>query len=318
MSDSLGDREDARSLAGTAAAREDQAVEPAETKESKQDWTVPPPPTRERVEEQIRRLKAGTEWSTIVELDIGRDQTLSGRSWGDLTEAQKLGQLGLGTDLMLLDPQERHEILAREVDFARIAPTRDQIEATIERIKELSGITYMEGEEYDAGDQHPPRPGLEPIPFHALTSGDRVELLAMLIDWEGFTDAQRGTVIRRVIEGQAPESWMEGIAPPGETRALAEEIRQDEHAARVRDYGEADAATYDARMAEAYRYRADALGAAGAPERTPVADAEVERIVSELERGWAGGRSITDGPRYDPTAAAQRSKPMDKDRGPTR
>jgi hypothetical protein len=170
------------------------------------------------VEGQIRRLKAGTEWATIDELDIGRDETLSGRSWGDLTEGQKLDQLRLGTDVVLLPPQERHELLAREVDFARVGPTREQIEATMGRIKEVTGVTYMEGIEYDAGDQHPRRSGLEPIPFHALTSGDRVEILASGVDWEGFTDAQRGTVIRRVIEGHGAESWMEGLAPaePGD------------------------------------------------------------------------------------------------------
>lgn len=36
-------------------------------------------------------------------------------------------------------------------------------------------------------------------------------------------------------------------------KKLAEEIRQDEHAARVRDYGEADAATYEQRVREGAR-----------------------------------------------------------------
>jgi hypothetical protein len=40
-------------------------------------------------------------------------------------------------------------------------------------------------------------------------------------------------------------------------------------------------------MAEAYRYRSEALGLAGAPERPMVTDAELERLVGELERGWA-------------------------------
>jgi hypothetical protein len=223
-----------------------------------QDWTVPPPPTRERVEVQIRQLKAGTEWSTIVELDIGRDETLSGRSWGDLTEAQKLDQLRLGTDVMLLDPQERHELLAREVDFARIVPTREQIETTIGRIKVLIGTTYMEGQEYDAGDQHPPRSGLEPIPFNALTRGDRIELLDMVVDWEGFTDAQRGSVKRRVLEGRGAESWMDGIGPAEPSRPLrpgSEETPLERVERELRDWKTDHASFWNEACNEAGRLR---------------------------------------------------------------
>jgi hypothetical protein len=81
-----------------------------------------------------------------------------------------------------------------------------------------------------------------------------------------------------------------------ELKSLAEEIRQDEHAARVRDYGEADAATYDARMDEAYRYRAEALGLAGSPERPSITDAELERFVGKLEQGWVEGHGTMDNP----------------------
>ncbi len=70
-----------------------------------------------------------------------------------------------------------------------------------------------------------------------------------------------------------------------EIRALGAEWEADEHAARVRDYGEADAATYQARMAEAYRFRAEAIGPSP-PDPPPVGDEELDRIITELERGW--------------------------------
>lgn len=93
-------------------------------------------------------------------------------------------------------------------------------------------------------------------------------------------------------------------------RALAEEIRQDEYAARVRDYGEADAATYEARMAEAYRYRAEALGLTEVPDRPPLTDAELERLLGEMERGWAA--SAGDSPSAGATAQKQATE-IDED-----
>ena len=67
-----------------------------------------------------------------------------------------------------------------------------------------------------------------------------------------------------------------------EMALLAEEIRQDEHAARVRDYGEADAATYEERVkagADSVRHLE--------PEPLPIDDTELERLLSELDRRWA-------------------------------
>jgi hypothetical protein len=94
------------------------------------EWTSPPPPSRACVEEQMRRLKASTEFTTIIErfdgphenhfVEIRQEEKLIGRSWGELTEGQKLGQLQVATDVMLLNPQETRELLAREVDFTRV------------------------------------------------------------------------------------------------------------------------------------------------------------------------------------------------------
>ena len=94
------------------------------------EGTSLPPPSRAGVEEQIRRLTAGTEFTTIIErfdgppenrfVDIRQEEKLIGRSWGELTEGQKLGQLQVATDVMLLNPQETRKLLAREVDFTRV------------------------------------------------------------------------------------------------------------------------------------------------------------------------------------------------------
>ncbi len=74
----------------------------------------------------------------------------------------------------------------------------------------------------------------------------------------------------------------------GEFEALIAEWESDEHAARVRDYGEADAATYPARMAEAYRSRAEALGPPP-PGPTPVSPEQFDRITDDPARGWREG-----------------------------
>jgi hypothetical protein len=164
-------------------------------------------------------------------------------------------------------------------------PTREQIESVIAEIERL---------QFE-------QPGDEPWAAHS--HGEKYVALAE-IEWAGFTRREEMVVIGRILADQPPELWMEGIdrhdddrlPSPDELRALAEEIRRDEFAARVRDYGEADAATYDARMAEAYRHRALALGLAGSAARPPIADAELERLLDELERGWAEGHGTRDNP----------------------
>lgn len=70
---------------------------------------------------------------------------------------------------------------------------------------------------------------------------------------------------------------------PEQSKALFAEIRADESAARVRDFGVADAATHESRMAEAYRFREQILGPAS-PEPAPVTTTELERVVVEIER----------------------------------
>lgn len=118
-----------------------------------------------------------------------------------------------------------------------------------------------------------------------LSESQKPDALKVAIDWTGFTESQRDGVISRVLEGDEPEFWMDGIegGHPSleEMDGLAAEIRADEHAARVRDYGEADAATYEQRVAEG---AAIVRHLESPPE--PVPAEELERTLSEIEQQW--------------------------------
>jgi hypothetical protein len=69
---------------------------------------------------------------------------------------------------------------------------------------------------------------------------------------------------------------------PEELKSLPVEIRRDEQAARTRDYGPEDAATYPSRVRE---------GADSVRHLDPVIPmpdaAELERTVEVVERGWS-------------------------------
>ncbi|RUL89421.1 hypothetical protein [Tautonia sociabilis] len=97
-----------------------------------------------------------------------------------------------------------------------------------------------------------------------------------------------------------------------EIRALNGEWEADEHAARVRDYGEADAATYPARMAESYRLRAEALGPAPPPQ-TPVGPEELDRIVDDLVRQWR--ETTPSGSILERTTARSAARPKGPEEG---
>lgn len=105
----------------------------------------------------------------------------------------------------------------------------------------------------------------------------------------------------------------EEFPTPEEQKALAAEIRADEHAARVRNYGEADAATYEQRVAE---------GAATVqhlePEPPPVSLADLEPVLAEIERQWqtpqerlqeildGKGPSVEQKPEHEPDRERER------------
>lgn len=72
--------------------------------------------------------------------------------------------------------------------------------------------------------------------------------------------------------------------PDDDPKKLGEEIRQEEHLARVRDYGAADAATYPDRVAEGAAMLARDAAATQA-ERIS-GEAELETLVSRAEASW--------------------------------
>ncbi len=100
-------------------------------------------------------------------------------------------------------------------------------------------------------------------------------------------------------------------------RALAAETRADEHAARVRDFGPEDAATHEVRMEQGYRLRELEPGPM---EPQPMSDAELGRVVTDVEASWATQAPV---PRdngaddYDRllTLAAARRPANDNERG---
>ena len=44
-----------------------------------------------------------------------------------------------------------------------------------------------------------------------LETADKIAVLGKYVDWEGFNDAQKRSVIQRVVGGDSPEFWMDGI-----------------------------------------------------------------------------------------------------------
>ena len=97
------------------------------------------------------------------------------------------------------------------------------------------------------------------VDWSGVTNRDRAHILLAEVDPGKISDAQRNTLIDMALAGGATASaGDEKPLSATEVKALHAEIRADEHAARARDFGQADAATYEGRMAEANRLRAEA------------------------------------------------------------
>jgi hypothetical protein len=138
-------------------------------------------------------------------------------------------------------------------------PSKEQMELTRLHIEDVTGRRYIEGDGDMCGCRYapegggivgdaycvPPEPG-EAVPFSSLDETSKVELLTTYVSWEGFDFAQDGIVIRNVLDGKAPAKWMDGI----NQETLGAELEADAYAARKRDYGADDAATYARRVAE--------------------------------------------------------------------
>jgi hypothetical protein len=108
----------------------------------------------------------------------------------------------------------------------------------------------------------------------AMGKGDKLTEIA-----QRGENPYRFVTFRTAWDDLGPE--LEEYPSPEEAKALAAEIRADEHAARVRDYGDADAASYGQRVAEG---AADVRHLEPLPE--PVPAEELDRVLPEIERQW--------------------------------
>ena len=161
-------------------------------------------------------------------------------------------------------------------------PTKEQMDAVVREIEGIQDEARFRPEQSVAPEEED---ALDVVPWEALSVKQRLDVLYHL-DWSGFKAEEQAEVSIRVAEGDPPELWMDGIAA-GDAweyeKALADEIRADEHAARMRDGDPGDLATYEARRREAF---ATLDLPPLPPEMSPPTTEEVERAFAEIEASW--------------------------------
>jgi hypothetical protein len=171
-------------------------------------------------------------------------------------------------------------------------PTGEQMDDATESIQEALAAAYAEqgGAAYQLSG-HPSGRYVfadhEISRFSELGEAKKALALDYYVDWEGFSRDQQRGVIRRVLDGAGPETWMEGIEPadPGQDLGLrCAEMDAEEQASRLALAGVPDPIAYDDRVAEAYRRQSEALR--DPPESRSVSDVGIDRIIDDLERGW--------------------------------
>lgn len=81
--------------------------------------------------------------------------------------------------------------------------------------------------------------------WNDLLDTQRRDALAIVVDWQGFSESQKDGVIQRVLDGESPDLWMAGIdAAKGhdhgrdQFKRILEEQTIDYQAARLRDTGQ--------------------------------------------------------------------------------
>jgi hypothetical protein len=139
-------------------------------------------------------------------------------------------------------------------------PTKEQIATVVANIKDVIGRNYIEGNGDMCSCWFQPEGGGRvgmglfqgvpvgtPEPFADLPSQGKVELLTTYVDWKGFTDVQKRSVINVVLEGESHnffEVMMDGIKPSvanpekEQFKRILEEQTIDYQAARLRDTGQ--------------------------------------------------------------------------------
>src|SRR5271157_3162414 len=117
-------------------------------------------------------------------------------------------------------------------------PTKKQIENAVELSKDVISSDYvvLRGTEYLSGGSQRSGWSLIDPPeklFHMLETADKIAVLGKYVDWEGFDDDQKRSVIQRVVDGYSPKFWMDGIealsAPVFDRRFPRKEIRQSSY-----------------------------------------------------------------------------------------
>lgn len=97
-------------------------------------------------------------------------------------------------------------------------PTPQEIETVSQRIEWLQSMSYLiEDGKLASG---PVSDAVAPW-WDSLSREQQDTVLREDVNWTGFTEAQENSVIERVLDGQEPEFWMDGIAPHAATAEIA-------------------------------------------------------------------------------------------------
>ncbi len=109
-------------------------------------------------------------------------------------------------------------------------PTREQMEAVTREIAILKGglnVVRLSGDRVVEASE-----GQGQFLFwDDLDGQQRQGALSAAIDWEGFTESQMEDVINRVLDGEEPDMWMNGVEVDGPSNqapdaTLPEELSQ--------------------------------------------------------------------------------------------
>jgi hypothetical protein len=88
-------------------------------------------------------------------------------------------------------------------------PSRQQMAAVVTRIEWLRSMSYI----IDGGRVSGPVSDAFQPWWDDLDRAQQQTVLDEDVDWEGFTETEKLDVERRVLAGEDPEFWMDGVAP---------------------------------------------------------------------------------------------------------
>lgn len=88
-------------------------------------------------------------------------------------------------------------------------PNREQMAAVVERIEWLQSMSYL----IDGGVVSGPVSDAAQPWWEDLDRDQQQTVLDEDVDWAGFTEAEKLDIERRVLAGEDPEFWMDGVKP---------------------------------------------------------------------------------------------------------